>query len=103
MDIGTPAANEESRPIWLDERHATTLRDTRKIPRKIFDWFIVNPTKPSCMPNTPLIEPKLGRVGICCSGGGVRSAAYNLGALQVLREEDVLKEAQYLSAVSGGS
>jgi hypothetical protein len=44
-----------------------------------------------------------GPVGICCSGGGIRSAAFNLGALQALDEAGVLREADYLSAVSGGS
>lgn len=43
------------------------------------------------------------RIGICCSGGGIRSASYCLGALQVLREENVLKDTEYVSAVSGGS
>jgi len=43
------------------------------------------------------------RIGICCSGGGIRSASYCLGALQVLREEKVLGGADYVSAVSGGS
>ena len=43
-------------------------------------------------------------IGICCSGGGVRSAAYNLGALQVLREQRILgRERVLVSAVSGGS
>jgi hypothetical protein len=42
-------------------------------------------------------------IGICCSGGGIRSAAFNLGALQSLDEAGVLRRADYLSAVSGGS
>ena len=42
-------------------------------------------------------------IGICCSGGGIRSAAFNLGALQSLDEADVLRRADHLSAVSGGS
>jgi hypothetical protein len=52
-----------------------------------------------------LDEPKPGRYGICCSGGGIRSAAFNLGALQVLQDDEhrVLQRASYLSAVSGGS
>ena len=33
-------------------------------------------------------QPELG---ICCSGGGIRSAAFNLGALQSLDEADVLR------------
>ncbi|TML00590.1 MAG: hypothetical protein E6G40_05485, partial [Actinobacteria bacterium] len=31
-----------------------------------------------------LEDPDVGRLGICCSGGGIRSASYSLGALQVL-------------------
>ena len=43
------------------------------------------------------------RIGICCSGGGIRSAAFSLGALQSLDAAGVLRRARYLSAVSGGS
>jgi patatin-like phospholipase len=48
-------------------------------------------------------KPDPTRVGICCSGGGIRSAAYSLGALQRLQQAGVLQRAAYLSAVSGGS
>ncbi|MCW6009400.1 hypothetical protein K1W54_33380 [Micromonospora sp. CPCC 205371] len=41
-------------------------------------------------------------IGICMSGGGIRSAAFGLGALQVLQERGVLKRARDLVAVSGG-
>src|SRR3954470_14770926 len=34
----------------------------------------------------PVEPPHAGKTGICCSGGGIRSAAYNLGALQALHE-----------------
>ena len=34
----------------------------------------------------PIEDPKPGRVGICCSGGGIRSASFNLGALQAIQE-----------------
>jgi hypothetical protein len=54
-------------------------------------------------PPPPLPSPTEQRIGISCSGGGIRSAAYNLGALQVLQEAGVLGRARYLSAVSGGS
>ena len=46
-------------------------------------------------------EPE--RLGICCSGGGLRSASFNLGALQALRHEQELGKAKYIAAVSGGS
>jgi hypothetical protein len=40
-------------------------------------------------------------VGICASGGGIRSASVTLGALQAL-QRDVLSKARYLVSVSGG-
>jgi len=40
--------------------------------------------------------------GIALSGGGIRSATFNLGVLQALASLDVLKEFDYLSTVSGG-
>jgi Patatin-like phospholipase len=48
-------------------------------------------------------EPEAGKIGIACSGGGIRSAAFNLGALQALQEQGVLAKSRYLSGVSGGS
>ena len=48
-------------------------------------------------------DPDRDAVGICCSGGGIRSAAFNLGALQALEKRGVLRGARYLSAVSGGA
>jgi hypothetical protein len=45
-------------------------------------------------------------VGICLSGGGIRSASYCLGALQSLSRHGLLsgeQSAKYLSTVSGGS
>lgn len=51
-----------------------------------------------------LVEPaEEGKTGICCSGGGIRSAAFNLGALQSLHDAEELPNARYLAAVSGGS
>lgn len=47
-------------------------------------------------------QVKVGKVGVCCSGGGIRSASYNLGALQVLQSRGVLERAAYLASVSGG-
>src|SRR5439155_15034404 len=48
-----------------------------------------------------------GELGICFSGGGIRSASFSLGALQRLQEGaprrgSAVARARYLSAVSGG-
>ena len=42
------------------------------------------------------------RVGLAFSGGGIRSATFNLGVLKALHELKVLKHVDYLSTVSGG-
>jgi hypothetical protein len=42
-------------------------------------------------------------VGLAFSGGGVRSASFNLGLTQALDEHGVLRHVDYLSSVSGGS
>src|SRR6266849_564728 len=43
-----------------------------------------------------------GLMGLCFSGGGIRSATFNLGILQGLAELKLLKCFDYLSTVSGG-
>ena len=41
-------------------------------------------------------------VGLAISGGGVRSATFNLGILQVFATRNILRLADYMSTVSGG-
>ncbi len=77
-------------------------RDARPPTRRLWDWVRGHQPQPKPVSATPDVAPEAGRIGICCSGGGIRSASFNLGALQILREEGVLKEAKYVSAVSGG-
>ena len=43
-----------------------------------------------------------GTVGLALSGGGIRSATFNLGVLQVFAKRGLLKWFDYLSTVSGG-
>ncbi len=42
------------------------------------------------------------RFGIALSGGGIRSATINLGFLKTLQRFDLVRQADYLSTVSGG-
>ena len=39
---------------------------------------------------------------VCCSGGGIRSASYCLGAFQALQEDKFLDKAKLILGVSGG-
>ena len=41
-------------------------------------------------------------MGLALSGGGIRSAAFNMGVLQVLARSGLLARTDYLSSVSGG-
>jgi hypothetical protein len=45
---------------------------------------------------------KMNLVGLAFSGGGIRSASYNLGVLQALADLKLLCRIDYLSTVSGG-
>ena len=51
--------------------------------------------------DVPTVEP--GGLGVCCSGGGIRAAAYSLGALDQLERAGTMGEAKWLAAVSGGN
>ncbi|HEV2047008.1 MAG TPA: patatin-like phospholipase family protein [Chthoniobacterales bacterium] len=62
---------------------------------------------PSTEPSGPAGEPwvsyaPVDRVGLAFSGGGIRSATFNLGVLKGLHDLKVLKHVDYLSTVSGG-
>src|ERR1700753_2736749 len=46
--------------------------------------------------------PAAGDWAVCCSGGGIRSAAYCLGALQSLDAGGLLSKVKWILGVSGG-
>ncbi|MEK7667202.1 MAG: hypothetical protein AAB409_00975 [Gemmatimonadota bacterium] len=56
----------------------------------------------SAGPFAPSHAFDLRLVGLALSGGGIRSACFNLGLLQALGKRGVLARADYLSTVSGG-
>jgi predicted acylesterase/phospholipase RssA len=47
-------------------------------------------------------DAEVGLVGLAFSGGGIRSATFNLGILQALAKQNMLPQFDYLSTVSGG-
>ena len=55
-------------------------------------------------PLAPFMKPTVehNMVGIAFSGGGIRSATFNLGVAQELHRRGVFTHADYLSSVSGG-
>lgn len=48
------------------------------------------------------VEEYDGFIGLAFSGGGIRSATFNLGMLQALARQGLLRHFDYLSTVSGG-
>lgn len=48
------------------------------------------------------IRPDAPLTGLAFSGGGIRSATFNLGVIQALAERKLLRQFDYLSTVSGG-
>lgn len=52
--------------------------------------------------STFFLEKKPRSVGLALSGGGIRSATFNLGVLQALASKGKLASFDYLSTVSGG-
>ena len=85
-----------------DRRDAADVPQARRRGRQ---RWIFNGERPEPVPSYlgPVEDPEIDKLGICCSGGGIRSAAFSLGALQVLGEREQLRRAAYLAAVSGGS
>lgn len=61
----------------------------------------VNPNRPDPTRAHPQPIPCTA-VGLALSGGGIRSAAFCLGALQALDFRDVIVRTDYISTVSGG-
>lgn len=53
-------------------------------------------------PDGPKPAAGLGLIGLCLSGGGIRSASFSLGVLQALEHAKLSHHFDYLSTVSGG-
>jgi len=78
---------------WLLEHELTIIRERRK-------KLKIECAEPDPDPYRHATES--GLMGLCFSGGGIRSATFNLGILQALAELKLLRCFDYLSTVSGG-
>ena len=95
----------KTEPAWPED-----IRIAEPRPRTwtgFFRWLWI-PAKRGVDPQPQLFQHARAagdpqRTGICCSGGGLRSAAFSFGALDVLWREGIVQDAQYLAGVSGGS
>jgi hypothetical protein len=82
---------------WLLKRELIEVRARRKalnlIPELPEDLSAEDPLQSAS---------RMGLMGLCLSGGGIRSATFNLGVLQGLAELGLLRCFDYLASVSGG-
>lgn len=78
--------------------------------RQELDKLTADTKDPDANPKLSKDEPQVGvcpssdagLVGLALSGGGIRSATFNLGLLQALAKRGILRYCDYLSTVSGG-
>lgn len=71
-------------------------------------WLAASEPAPKPLPcwsdsPTPDVAVSAAIVAICCSGGGIRSASFSMGALQALSARGIYQRASVVTAVSGGS
>ncbi len=68
--------------------------------RRREDFYEVTP--PGSAQEPRVRHTSIDRVGLALSGGGIRSATFNLGLLEGLQDLDLLHNIDYLATVSGG-
>lgn len=86
-------------PFTFDEVLDKELAAIHKARKEIGQHFGVT-SGPHTHPRGRAHEARL--MGLAFSGGGIRSATFNLGVLQALAREGLLRRFDYLSSVSGG-
>src|SRR5207253_6103577 len=62
----------------------------------------IDPIAPGAAVHAARLSADMDTLGVALSGGGIRSATFNLGVLQGLAHCDLLRRVDYLSTVSGG-
>jgi hypothetical protein len=98
-----PEPRETSVPERNNDNGATMSKRDEKLKKvlEVEDEYILKRRDHYKIPAWNAGEIK-NRVGLALSGGGIRSATFNLGILQGLAEKKILHGFDYLSTVSGG-
>lgn len=83
---------------WLLKRELLEVR----VRRKALDLVPELQAQDASAEDPLKLASRMSLMGLCLSGGGIRSATFSLGLLQGLAELDLLRCFDYLASVSGG-
>jgi hypothetical protein len=110
FDVNPPAATATAPHVTTrpTEAHATTMTTGESAMTIVttpqhYQEIATDLTDVDETEQSVTATPVEGDWAICCSGGGIRSAAYCLGALQSLDQGGVLAKSKWVLGVSGGS
>ncbi len=99
LDAATRAVLKALPPYTFDEVLASELDAVNKSRGETGQ----NPEKDAAESDNAVVRAHQARLmGLAFSGGGIRSATFNLGILQTLARLGLLRRVDYLSSVSGG-
>ncbi|HEX2164374.1 MAG TPA: patatin-like phospholipase family protein [Thermoanaerobaculia bacterium] len=106
--VGLVASADRVLPLWevLREEYVELARDPEWKAALAGDPVLADPDKSDREKTAHLfsrvhrLDP--GLAALCFSGGGIRSATFNLGVLQGLVDAGLMDKVDYLSSVSGG-
>jgi hypothetical protein len=100
-------ANPPIRPSCFKADEAVRAADLKRIYKTIGEWSATR-RRDAADNDLPVRQNQDGDrcegplSALCLSGGGIRSATFNLGVLQALARINLLGKFDYLSSVSGG-
>jgi hypothetical protein len=83
----------------VERESERVTQDIKKLSEK---YESENPNSDKVPSHDVKIKTSAGLIGLAFSGGGIRSATFNLGVLQALDKKGLLRYCDYLSTVSGG-
>ena len=99
LDEATRKGLKDSPPFTFDEVHAAELDAIHKSREELEQ----GPEKIAAKSGNAVVRAHQARLlGLALSGGGIRSATFNLGILQTIARLKLLRRLDYLSTVSGG-
>jgi len=101
--VGLPRGREEIRREEVSDFHSKTAPLSNNQIQAAIQQNLSNSRQETTDPRFTRPEPVANDMtGLSLSGGGIRSAAFSLGALQALHARGALNEFDFISTVSGG-